>query len=543
MWMSRQGGEDFPGKNSGPDMPGEPETAGEWRDEESAVFSELQAEETAGWDESALPPWEEPLPQIPAQSPGGEENSFFNLVPQYLKGVGNTPLLEREEESSLFCQLASLKSRQLRILGRLPFAAHVMAGLLEQAEARGQFDCFEFRGEYQAEKVFKWQRRQLSRFKTELRLWQERTGKSFALLQAQQRGEAGAPVRQGLRKQFARTLAEGGRLWLEFQPTDRLQAAVADVIREKTSQGDELAAIMRAVQSRMDASPGPLPESLKISWAQWEKEREELFQLLQMDFSFLRKSLHEFDRMELEKKTLRNRVVEANLRLVIFIAKTYYHSYLNLLDLIQEGNLGLMKAVEKFDFTRNTKFSTYATWWIRQSITRAIYTHGKLIRVPERMAWMAHKVARVRKDFLDRLHRDPRPEELARELNVSLSKVFKVLDLVQDPVSLDSHWEETDLKQADLIADASAINPAEAAIVCDFQRKCERFLSDLSEREREILYWRYGFKDGTEYSFEEIGRKFTLTRERIRQIEKEALGKLRKSTQGTAATPFSSTLQ
>ncbi len=496
----------------------------------------LEEEGTAEWEGADFGDvsgdrWEDESPNHPVLEEVENSGPFPDSITQYLKGMGTVSLLDREREFSLFKNRARVKSRQLQVLGRLPLAAHAILQLLDKAEREENFDCFEFRGEYQQDKILGWQRQQLAQFKSALLQWRSQVEQAFEKLHSAESDQANPKLWRQARRQYYQLLAEGGRIWMEFLPLEGLQSAVVDLIREKAARAEELRATIRVVQLRLEHRGAPVSKSLRISLAQWEKEWKNLtFQLKIAPESFSQ-ALHKYDRLGLRKKNLRNSIVEANLRLVVSIAKNYYHTSLNLLDLVQEGNLGLMKAVDKFDYQRNIKFSTYATWWIRQSITRAIFTHGKTVRVPEHLAWMAQKMARARRVLSERLNREPMPDEVARELKVPLSKVMKALYTVQDTISLDSHWGTTDLQRMNMIADVTAINPAEVTIARDFQRKCERFLGDLSDREREILCWRFGFKDGMEYTFEEIGRKFTLTRERIRQIEKEALNKLRKSAQ------------
>jgi RNA polymerase primary sigma factor len=483
-------------------------------------------------------PGENEFPKLPALEEAENSNSFPDSITQYLKGMGTVSLLDRGREVSLFRNLARVKSRQLQVLGRLPLAATAILQLLDQAELEENFDCFEFRGEYQQDKILSWQHERVAQFKSAVLQWQLQVVQAFEKVHSTKSFHANPKLERKQKRRYYRLLAEGGRIWMQFLPLDGLQSKVADLIREKAAQSEELKATILAVQLRLEKGRIPVTKSLKLSLTQWEKEwKDQTFQL-KIDPQIFSQALHKFDRLGLQKKNLRNAIVEANLRLVVSIAKTYYHTSLNLLDFIQEGNLGLMKAVDKFDYQRNIKFSTYATWWIRQSITRAIFTHGKTVRVPEHLACMAQRMARMRKALSEKLNREPMPDEVAHALKVPLPKVMKALHAVQDIISLDSYWGTTDLQRMNSIADDKFTNPAEETIARDFLQKCERFLGDLSEREREVLSWRYGFKDGMEYTFEEIGRKFTLTRERIRQIEKEALNKLRKSAQLPATAAF-----
>jgi RNA polymerase primary sigma factor len=452
-------------------------------------------------------------------------------VTQYLKGMGAVSLLDREKEVQLFHNHSRIKSRQLRVLGRLPLAGALLLELLDYDETEDNTYWFEFRGEYHPDEILNWQRERFAQFKNAILLWHQQVDAAYGRLQDLLKSDPPVGLKRQLHRQYARLLVRGGQIWMEFLPVDRMHSAVADLMREKAARTEELRAALQSVRLRLARRKECIPESLRMSLSLWEENWEDLTAQLRLDPLAFSRSLHHYDRLGLQKKKLRNEIVESNLRLVVSIAKHYYHSTLNLLDLIQEGNLGLMRAADKFDVHRGIKFSTYATWWIRQAITRAIFTHGKTVRIPEHLAWLAQKMARARNVLSERLNREPIPDELARELKVPLSKIIKTLRTVQATVSLDAYWESTDLRRIDAIADDLASNPAEVAIVRDFQQKCQGFLNDLSEREREVLYWRYGFMDGTEYTFEEIGRKFTLTRERIRQIEKEALTKLRKSTQ------------
>ena len=236
-----------------------------------------------------------------------------------------------------------------------------------------------------------------------------------------------------------------------------------------------------------------------------------------------------YQHLERRKQELRNRIIEANLRLVVSIAKKYFHQNLNFLDLVQEGNLGLMRAVDKFDYRRNIKFSTYATWWIRQSIMRSIFTQGRTVRVPEHLSLTAQKLSRVRRQLGEKLKREPSVEEIAKAVNLPLSKAVAAIRSAQASVSLDSTIGPLELQRMNLLADETRLNPAELTILHDLQEKCQLLLQNLTEREREVLRLRYGFEESEEQTLEEVGRKFMLTRERIRQIEKGALGKLRDS--------------
>ena len=313
---------------------------------------------------------------------------------------------------------------------------------------------------------------------------------------------------------------------------DFLEASGVDVLRITENSGDELLldndmdmdGMEDEEEVELDKIDLSVPEGVSIE----DPVRMYLKEIGKVSLLSADEEIELAKRMEKGDEAAKKRLAEANLRLVVSIAKRYVGRGMLFLDLIQEGNLGLIKAVEKFDYRKGYKFSTYATWWIRQAITRAIADQARTIRIPVHMVETINKLIRVSRQLLQELGREPSPEEIAAEMNMPVERVREILKISQEPVSLETPiGEEEDSHLGDFIQDDNVPVPADAAAFTLLKEQLEEVLGTLTEREQKVLTLRFGLEDGRARTLEEVGKEFNVTRERIRQIEAKALRKLR----------------
>ena len=313
---------------------------------------------------------------------------------------------------------------------------------------------------------------------------------------------------------------------------DFLEASGVDVLRITDNSGDELLldndmdmdGIEDEEEVELDKIYLSVPEGVSIE----DPVRMYLKEIGKVSLLSADEEIELAKRMEKGDEAAKKRLAEANLRLVVSIAKRYVGRGMLFLDLIQEGNLGLIKAVEKFDYRKGYKFSTYATWWIRQAITRAIADQARTIRIPVHMVETINKLIRVSRQLLQELGREPTPEEIAEEMDMPVDRVREILKISQEPVSLETPiGEEEDSHLGDFIQDDNVPVPADAAAFTLLKEQLVEVLSTLTDREQKVLRLRFGLDDGRARTLEEVGKEFNVTRERIRQIEAKALRKLR----------------